>query len=135
MKKLLLSVNAVSPDNNDTASVFYVHLDSSAIERIKTLSMAAVDIDVYEMSDFNSWGVWSSHFVDQQEAKEDDFDLDEAVAEMKAQLFSHDGGMLHVTAEEFYFSCLPKNQGDDLKMETARVCVALLDSCDTVIDL
>lgn len=119
-KRLIIPVHSNSEFFSDTADYAIIDLDASNIERIKSLSTAVRDLNLYKVSEFN----YACDFMTA------DWDTDPDNGKVPLNEFEGrtECNTLNVTDDNFFWSGLYKHT--DVRWETASVPLTELDKPD-----
>ena len=132
-KKLLLNVNCVNADFDDSPDHFVVELSKSNIQKIKTLAQNVKALDVFSLKYFDYEGSYCSMSTVDDIVTEKDIeltDLTNALIDAANDDASRmEYNMITVYQEGFRFTAVPKNCGDS---ELCRTDMVLLKELDNI---
>jgi hypothetical protein len=124
----MLRVTCASDNCDDYPELFYIHIDSTLIARVRELSTAVKSLQVIKIKDLNHNGQWGVNILDDFDISNETKNIAPALAKFVEQLERVTCASLVVTADYFYFTATPKHCNDDLALSTKRVSISDLDS-------
>lgn len=119
-KRLMLVVNAISPNHDEHAETVIANLSEATIMRIKMLSDLIEDNKLFKIEFLYNADAW---YNDMYEAD----DIDTAIREDLNDMARVEGQSICVLENEFYFTCVPKNGSDDMLLESVRIPISALN--------
>mgnify|MGYP000394818857 CR=1 FL=1 len=119
-KRLMLVVNAISPNHDEHAETIIANLSEATIMRIKMLSDLIEDNKLFKIEFLYNADAWYNDMYESD-------DIDTAIREDLNDMARVEGQSICVLENEFYFTCFPKNGGDDLMLESVRVPISALN--------
>lgn len=133
-KQLILDVTCVNDFASDTPTVMAIQISASLAARIKMLAAAVKDLGVEAVKEFNYDGIWSSAYV--EVAGETDPDELSAMLEtIEAESDPVEIPMIHIKANSFHFTAVPKHADDSCSLSTSPVEISALDDAAQMLAL
>lgn len=132
-KRIVVSASCIYEFSSDTSEAFTVVVTDQLADRIRELAATARRLNTYKISEFNFEGTFGGH--DLAGSGIDLADAEAVADQIVQQADVMDMILLNVTANDFYFSGIPEDRGEEMTLNAKRIPLIELDNPNPLIDL